>query len=76
MSAHSDRGGRRWWTHDRFATYCRAVEQGGPAAAVAGHRRLTARERAAEAPFTGLRRREGVDLDPTKARANGSRTRN
>jgi oxygen-independent coproporphyrinogen-3 oxidase len=62
MSAHSYRHGRRWWNHDRFATYCRAVEDGGGAAAVAGERVLAARERAAEALFTGLRRRDGVDL--------------
>ncbi len=62
MSAHGYRDGRRFWNHDRFATYCRAVEEGGGAAAVAGERRLTARERAAEALFTGLRRREGVGL--------------
>jgi oxygen-independent coproporphyrinogen-3 oxidase len=62
MAAHSYRDGRRWWNHDRFATYCRAVEEGGGGAAVAGERRLTARERAAEALFTGLRRRGGIDL--------------
>ena len=62
MAAHSYRDGRRWWNHDRFATYCRAVEEGGGGAAVAGERRLTARERAAEALFTGLRRRDGIDL--------------
>ncbi|HSD25789.1 MAG TPA: coproporphyrinogen-III oxidase family protein, partial [Vicinamibacteria bacterium] len=62
MAAHSYRDGRRWWNHDRFAAYCRAVEKGGGAAAVAGERRLTARERAAEALFTGLRRRAGIDL--------------
>ncbi len=62
MSAHSYRDGRRFWNHDRFATYCRAVEEGGGASAVAGERRLGARERAAEALFTGLRRRSGVEL--------------
>ena len=62
MAAHSYRDARRWWNHDRFATYCRAVEEKGGAGAVAGERRLTARERAAEALFTGLRRRDGVDL--------------
>ena len=36
MSAHSYRHGRRWWNHDRFATYCRAVEEGGGAAAARG----------------------------------------
>jgi oxygen-independent coproporphyrinogen-3 oxidase len=62
MSAHSYRDGRRWWNHERLATYCRAVEEGGGAAAVAGERRLTARERAEEALFTGLRRREGIEV--------------
>jgi oxygen-independent coproporphyrinogen-3 oxidase len=62
MSAHSYRDGRRFWNHDRFAAYCRAVEEGGGASAVAGERRPGARERAAEALYTGLRRRAGVDL--------------
>ncbi len=62
MSAHSYRDGRRWWNHDRFAPYCRAVEDGGGRAAAGGERRLTPRDRAAEALFTGLRRRDGVDL--------------
>ena len=62
MAAHSYREGRRWWNHDRFAMYCRSVEEAGGRGAIAGERRLTARERAAEALFTGLRRREGVDL--------------
>jgi oxygen-independent coproporphyrinogen-3 oxidase len=68
MSAHSYRHGRRWWNHDRFAGYCRAVEEGGAAAAVAGERRLGPRERAGEALFTGLRRREGVDLASFRGR--------
>jgi oxygen-independent coproporphyrinogen-3 oxidase len=68
MAAHSYRGGRRSWNHDRYATYCRAVEQGGAAAAVAGERALAPRERAAEALFTGLRRREGVRLGAVRAR--------
>jgi oxygen-independent coproporphyrinogen-3 oxidase len=62
MAAHSYRHGRRWWNHDRFATYCRSIEESGGRTAEAGERRLTARERAAEALFTGLRRRAGVDL--------------
>jgi oxygen-independent coproporphyrinogen-3 oxidase len=61
MSAHSFRGGRRWWNLDRFATYCRAVEAGETA--VAGERILSDRERAQEALFTGLRRSEGIDLE-------------
>ena len=62
MSAHSYRDGRRWWNVDTYGGYCRAVERHGPAAAVAGRRVLSSRERAQEALFTGLRRREGVDL--------------
>jgi len=61
LSAHSFRGGRRWWNLDRYATYCRAVEEGR--GAVAGERVLTALELAQEALFTGLRRAEGVDLE-------------
>ena len=62
MAAHGYRHGRRSWNHDRFATYCRAVEGGSPGAAMAGERVLSPRDRAAEALFTGLRRREGVAL--------------
>jgi oxygen-independent coproporphyrinogen-3 oxidase len=67
MSAHSYRAGRRWWNIDTYGGYCRAVEERGPAAAVAGQRILSPRERAQEALFTGLRRREGVDLDAFRA---------
>ncbi len=66
MSAHSLRDGRRWWNLDRYATYCRALEEGRTP--VAGERILTARERAQEALFTGLRRREGVELAPIRQR--------
>ena len=62
LSAHSYGNGRRFWNLDTYGAYCRAVEERGPAAARAGERLLTRRERAAEALFTGLRRREGVDL--------------
>ncbi len=68
MSAHSYRDGRRFWNHDRFAVYCRSIEEGGAEAAVAGERALSSRERTAEALFTGLRRREGVDLAWLRAR--------
>lgn len=63
MSAHSYHGGRRWWNVESFGGYCRAVEERGAAGAVAGQRVLSPRERAQEALFTGLRRREGVDLE-------------
>jgi oxygen-independent coproporphyrinogen-3 oxidase len=66
MSAHSLRGGRRWWNLDRYATYCRAVEEGRGARA--GERLLGARERAQEALFTGLRRTEGLDLEAFQRR--------
>jgi oxygen-independent coproporphyrinogen-3 oxidase len=62
MSAHSYRDGRRWWNIDTYGGYCRAVEERGAAAALAGERVLSPHERAQEALFTGLRRREGVDL--------------
>jgi putative oxygen-independent coproporphyrinogen III oxidase len=66
MAAHSFREGRRWWNHDRFATYCRGVETDGRA--VAGERVLGDRERAQEALFTGLRRSEGVDVERFRRR--------
>ncbi len=68
MSAHSYRGGRRFWNHDRFAVYCRAVEEGGARAARAGERVPSLRDRAGEALFTGLRRREGVELGEFRRR--------
>jgi oxygen-independent coproporphyrinogen-3 oxidase len=67
MSAHSYRGGRRWWNLDTYAAYCRAVEERGPSAAVAGDRLISPRERAQDALFTGMRRREGVDLEAFRA---------
>jgi oxygen-independent coproporphyrinogen-3 oxidase len=70
MSAHSYRGGTRWWNHDRFSTYCHAVEEGGGRAARAGERVLSLRERAGEALFTGLRRRTGIVV-PDFARRHG-----
>jgi oxygen-independent coproporphyrinogen-3 oxidase len=66
MSAHSLRGGRRWWNLDRYATYCRGVEEGR--GAVEGERELSTRERAQEALFTGLRLTEGVDLAALRRR--------
>jgi oxygen-independent coproporphyrinogen-3 oxidase len=68
LAAHSYRRGMRSWNLDTYGAYCRAVEEGGPAAARAGQRRLNPRERAAEALFTGLRRREGVDASAFRAR--------
>jgi oxygen-independent coproporphyrinogen-3 oxidase len=66
MSAHSLRRGRRWWNLDRYATYCRAVEEGRRA--VAGERVLDAREWAQDALLTGLRRTEGIDLEAFRHR--------
>jgi oxygen-independent coproporphyrinogen-3 oxidase len=60
MAAHSYREGRRSWNEPSFGAYCRAIEE--RATALAGERLLSARERAADALFTGLRRREGIDL--------------
>ncbi len=68
MAAHSYRDRRRWWNHDRFVTYCRAVEEGGGGAASGGERLLGARDRAAEALFTGLRRSGGIDLAAYRTR--------
>jgi oxygen-independent coproporphyrinogen-3 oxidase len=62
LSAHSYRQGRRWWNVATYGGYCAAVETRGASGAVAGERRLAARERMSEAAFTGLRRREGIDL--------------
>jgi oxygen-independent coproporphyrinogen-3 oxidase len=66
MSAHSYRDGRRYWNLPSYGGYCRAMEERG--AALAGQRSLTPVERAAEALFTGLRRREGVDRSRFTAR--------
>jgi oxygen-independent coproporphyrinogen III oxidase len=68
LSAHSYLDGIRFWNHDTFGAYCRAVEEGGGAAARAGERRLSPRQRAGEALFTGLRRRQGIDLQFYKGR--------
>jgi len=66
QSAHSYGGGRRWWNADTYGGYCRAIEDRGTA--VVGERVATLRERAGEALFTGLRRRQGVDLAAFHAR--------
>jgi len=62
MSAHSHWAGWRFWNLGRFGAYCRAIESRGGGASRAGERFPSARERAAEALFLALRRREGVDL--------------
>ena len=66
MSAHSYRDGRRFWNAPGFGTYCQAIEERG--SAMAGERLLSSRERVQEALFTGLRRREGVDLAAFRGR--------
>jgi oxygen-independent coproporphyrinogen-3 oxidase len=68
LSAHSYRGGRRWWNLDTYGAYCRAVETGGAAAALAGQRSLGHAERRAEALFTGLRRARGIDREAFRRR--------
>lgn len=68
LSAHSYRHGRRSWNLATFAGYCAAVERGGAPAAVAEGRVLRPLERMAEAAFTGLRRRDGLDLSRFRQR--------
>jgi oxygen-independent coproporphyrinogen-3 oxidase len=67
MAAHSYLDGRRFWNQPTFISYCRSMEA-EPPRPVAGERVLTPRERVAEALFTGLRRREGVELSAFRAR--------
>jgi oxygen-independent coproporphyrinogen-3 oxidase len=67
MAAHSYGGGRRFWNQPTFMSYCRSMEA-DPPRPVAGQRVLSPRERAAEALFTGLRRRDGVELAAFSAR--------
>jgi oxygen-independent coproporphyrinogen-3 oxidase len=62
MSAHSSIGSDRYWNQTSFGAYCRAVEVGGGAAARAGGRALSPRDRWTEALFMALRLRDGVDL--------------
>lgn len=66
MSSHSYHAGRRFWNLDGYASYCRAIETTGHA--FAGERVLSVRERLGEVLFTGLRRRDGVDLDAVRGR--------
>jgi putative oxygen-independent coproporphyrinogen III oxidase len=66
LSAHSYLGGRRTWNASSFGAYCTAMEERGTA--VTGERILSAHERVQEALFTGLRRREGVDLVAFRSR--------
>jgi len=67
MAAHSYLGGRRFWNQPTYMSYCRAMEFDEPHPIV-GERMLSPRERVAEALFTGLRRREGVELTAFRAR--------
>lgn len=69
LSAHSYESGRRSWNHATLGRYCSAIEEGR--AAEDGARVLTDEERLAEALFTGLRRRDGVDV-PLFARRYGA----
>jgi oxygen-independent coproporphyrinogen-3 oxidase len=67
MAAHSYLDGRRFWNQPTFVGYCQSVEA-EPPGPVAGERVLSPRERVAEALFTGLRRRQGVELTAFRAR--------
>ncbi|HWX25088.1 MAG TPA: radical SAM family heme chaperone HemW, partial [Vicinamibacteria bacterium] len=60
QAAHSYRGAVRSWNAPTFVSYCRGIEESGRARV--GERILTPEDRIGEALFTGLRRREGVDL--------------
>jgi oxygen-independent coproporphyrinogen III oxidase len=62
LSAHSYRERLRWWNLESFEAYCRGMES-APPSPVAGSRPLDAEARLSEALFTGLRRRDGIDLD-------------
>jgi oxygen-independent coproporphyrinogen-3 oxidase len=66
LSAHSYRDGRRFWNRDTFVAYCEGIETAG--SALAGERRLSPGERIQEALFTGLRRRDGIELDAFERR--------
>jgi len=62
MAAHSYHDRRRTWNVETFGGYCRGVEERGARGARAGERLLSPREHRSEALFTGLRRRDGVDV--------------
>jgi oxygen-independent coproporphyrinogen-3 oxidase len=66
LSAHSYRGGTRFWNVPTFVSYCNGVLEVGSARE--GDRLLSARERLSEALFTGLRRREGIHLPAFRSR--------
>jgi oxygen-independent coproporphyrinogen-3 oxidase len=60
LSAHGYDGRRRWWNRATYEGYCRSIEAGVDA--TEGFRDLSAADRASEALFTGLRRRDGIHL--------------
>lgn len=60
LSAHSYDRDVRAWNEPTFGRYCEAVEAGGTG--TSGRRVLSVEGRRSEALFTGLRRRDGVDL--------------
>lgn len=66
LSAHSYASETRSWNEPTFGRYAAAVEAGGTGQA--GFRTLSNEERLAEALFTGLRRRDGIDLDTFRRR--------
>jgi oxygen-independent coproporphyrinogen-3 oxidase len=66
VAAHGFVGGERLANARTIKAYVDAVERDGTA--VAERTPLSARDRAAEAAFLGLRRLEGIDLDAFRAR--------
>lgn len=60
-SAHSYKGGRRWWNHESLTHYLRDLNEGRQP--VRGYEDLSREELAAEALFLGLRMRQGIDIE-------------
>jgi len=60
-SAHSFKGGRRWWNHESLALYLRDLTEGRKP--VSGYEDLGREELAVEALFLGLRMRKGIDIE-------------
>lgn len=67
-SAHSFKGGRRWWNVRSVRGYCDALADGG--SAVEGEETLTAEQLDLEALYLGFRTRGGVPLEALRAFPN------